>query len=163
MRRFRKGEILFEEGQPAESVSLIKRGWVHLAKRTLQGTPVTIFTVTPEEVLCGFSAVVGQRVYYASAVAATDTTAIRISHMGNVDPNALLDETQRLDHFLTRQGHGRGSPDTSSAARDPNAKLTEPLSLLQKHSHPDADHIPSNSGCHRMCLADAKGIRTGRH
>ena len=80
LRRFRKGEILFKEGLPAESVWLIQRGWVYLVKRTPQGTPVTIFTVTPEEVLCGFSAVVGQSAYYASAVAATDTTAVRVPH-----------------------------------------------------------------------------------
>ena len=42
---------------------------------------MTIFTVTPEEVLCGFSAVVGQTAYYASAVAATDTAAVRIPHI----------------------------------------------------------------------------------
>jgi CRP/FNR family transcriptional regulator len=80
VRRFRKSERLFEEGQPAESVWLIQRGWVYLVRRAPQGTPVTIFTVTPEEVLCGFSAVVGQSVYYASAVAATDTAAIRVPH-----------------------------------------------------------------------------------
>ncbi len=78
LRRFRKGEMLFTEGQPAEAVWLIKRGWVYLVKRTPQGAPVTIFTVTPEEVLCGFSAVAGQSAYYASAVAATDTSAIRV-------------------------------------------------------------------------------------
>lgn len=78
LRRFHKGEVLFEEGRPADSAWLIQRGWVFLVKRTPQGSPVTIFTVTPEEVLCGFSAVVGQATYYASAVAATDTTAIRI-------------------------------------------------------------------------------------
>jgi CRP/FNR family transcriptional regulator len=78
LHRFRKGEALFIEGQPAETVWLIKRGWVYLVKRTPQGAPVTIFTVTPEEVLCGFSAVSGQRAYYASAIAATDTTAIRV-------------------------------------------------------------------------------------
>lgn len=78
LRRFRKGEVLFQEGQSAESVWLIQRGWVHLLKRTPQGTVVTVFTVTPEEVLCGFSAVVGQGTYYASAVAATDTTALRV-------------------------------------------------------------------------------------
>ena len=81
LRRFRKGEVLFKESQPAEAVWLIQRGWVYLVKRTPQGAPVTIFTVTPEEVLCGFSAVVGQSAsYYASAVAATDTTAIRMPH-----------------------------------------------------------------------------------
>ncbi|MBI4322643.1 MAG: Crp/Fnr family transcriptional regulator, partial [Candidatus Omnitrophica bacterium] len=81
-RRFRKGERLFEEGQPAASVWVIQRGWVYLVKRAPQGIPVTIFTITPEEVLCGFSAVVGQSAYYASAVSATDTTAIRVPQAG---------------------------------------------------------------------------------
>ncbi len=81
LRRFLKGDRLFEEGQPAEAVWLIQRGWVYLTKRSPQGTPVTIFTVTPDDVLCGFSAVVGPGTYYyASAVAATNTTAIRVSH-----------------------------------------------------------------------------------
>ena len=78
VRRFRKGEILFREGQPADAVWLVRRGWVHLIRGTPQGTDVTIFTVTPEEMLCGFSAVVGEGTYYASAVAATDTTALRV-------------------------------------------------------------------------------------
>jgi len=80
LRRFRKGEVLFEEGQPAESVWLIQRGWVYLMKRSPQGRPATIFTVTPEDVLCGFSAAVNEGAYYASAVAATETTAIRVPH-----------------------------------------------------------------------------------
>ena len=37
LHRFRKGETLFVEGQPAEAVWLIKRGWVYLVKHTLQG------------------------------------------------------------------------------------------------------------------------------
>ena len=78
LRRFRKGEALFKEGLLAESVWLIQRGWVYLVKRTPLGVPVTIFTVTPEEVLCGFSAVIDHGAYYASAIAATDTTAIRV-------------------------------------------------------------------------------------
>lgn len=81
MRHFAKGERLFEEGQPAEAAWLIQKGWVYLEKRSPQGTPVTIFTVTPEDVLCGFSAVIGHNTYYyAAAVAATDTTAFRVSH-----------------------------------------------------------------------------------
>lgn len=81
LRRFRKGETIFEEGQPAAFVWVIQRGWVYLVKRTPSGGPVTIFTVTPEEVLCGFSAVTGQGAYYASAVAATETTAIRLPRL----------------------------------------------------------------------------------
>lgn len=76
--RFRKGEVLFEEGRPALTVWLIQRGWVHLLKRTPVGTQATIFTVTPEELLCGVSSVVGKEVYYASAVAATETVAIGV-------------------------------------------------------------------------------------
>ena len=78
VRHFRKGETIFKENQPAERVWLIQRGWVHLAKSTPQGAQVTIFTITPEEMLCGFSAVVGHGAYYASAVAATDTAALGI-------------------------------------------------------------------------------------
>ena len=78
LRRFRKGEALFKEDLLAESGWLIQRGWVYLAKRTPLGVPVAIFTVTPEEVLCGFSAVIDHGAYYASAVAATDTAAIRV-------------------------------------------------------------------------------------
>lgn len=78
VRRFLKGEMLFEEGQSARTVWLIQRGWVHVVTRTPQGTPVTLFTVTPEEVLCGFSAVVGRAAYYASAIAATETTAVSV-------------------------------------------------------------------------------------
>lgn len=78
LRRFRKGQTIFKEGEPAQSVWLIHRGWVYLIKRTSQGIPATIFTVTPEELLCGFSAVAGQGAYFASAVTATDTTAIKV-------------------------------------------------------------------------------------
>ena len=78
VRHFRKGETIFKESQSAERVWLIQRGWVHLVKYTPQGTQATICTVTPEEMLCGFSAVVGHGTYYASAVAATDTTALGI-------------------------------------------------------------------------------------
>ena len=78
VRRFRKGERLFEEGRPADSIWLIQRGWVYLVKRTPLGAQATIYTVTTEDGLCGFSAAVGQGHYFASAVAATETTAIRI-------------------------------------------------------------------------------------
>ena len=78
VRRFRKGEMLFEENRPARTVWLIQRGWVHVVKRTPQGTLATLFTVTPEEVLCGFSAVVGCAAYYASAITATETAAVSV-------------------------------------------------------------------------------------
>lgn len=76
--RFQKGQTLFEEGRPALTVWLIRRGWVHLIKRAPAGTQATIFTVTPDELLCGVSAVTGKGAYYASAIAATDTIALSV-------------------------------------------------------------------------------------
>ena len=77
LRRFRRADVIFEEGHPAESVWIVIRGWVYLVKRTPQGSPVTIFTVTPEEAICGLSAFEHGR-YSAGAIAATDTRLLRI-------------------------------------------------------------------------------------
>lgn len=77
LRRFRKGETVFEEGNPAESVWVVKRGWVYLVKRTPQGDRATIFTMTPDEALCGVSAF-DHGTYSAAAIAATDTQLIKV-------------------------------------------------------------------------------------
>ena len=69
--RFRKGEVIFREGQPAEAVWIVLRGWVALRKCAPHGDPVTIFTMTPKEVFCGISAFEPGN-YSATAVAATD-------------------------------------------------------------------------------------------
>lgn len=77
VRRFRKGESLFEEGRPAEAVWLVKRGWVYLVKRTPHGGLATIFAMTPDEAICGVSAF-DRGTYSAGAIAATDTQVIKI-------------------------------------------------------------------------------------
>lgn len=77
LRRFRKGETIFEEGQPAEAVWIVKRGWVSLVKRTPHGGLATIFAMTPAEPLCGISAF-EHGTYSSSAIASTDTQLIKI-------------------------------------------------------------------------------------
>lgn len=77
LRRFGKGETIFQEGRPAGSVWIIRRGWVFLVKRTPQGRLGTIFAMTPQETLCGVSAF-EHGVYSASAIAATDTQLIQL-------------------------------------------------------------------------------------
>lgn len=77
LRRFRKGEVIFEEGRPATDVWVVKRGWIYLMKQTPHGGQVTIFTMTPDEALCGISAF-DHGAYAATATAATDTQLIRI-------------------------------------------------------------------------------------
>lgn len=77
LRQFRRGDVVFEEGQPAESVWVVKQGWVCLVKRTLDGGLATIFVMTPDEALCGISAF-DHGTYSAGAIAATDSTLLAI-------------------------------------------------------------------------------------
>ena len=77
LRRFRKGETIFQEGRPAEAVWVVTRGWVYLMKGTPDGGLATIFAMTPSEPLCGISAF-DQGTYSATAVAATDCQLITV-------------------------------------------------------------------------------------
>jgi len=77
LRRFRKGETIFQEGRPAGSVWIVRLGWVFLVKRTPRGRLGTIFAMTPHEALCGVSAF-EHGDYSASAIAATDTQLIQL-------------------------------------------------------------------------------------
>lgn len=77
VRRFRKGEMIFQENQPAEAVWIIQCGWVYLVKRTPHDGVATIFTMTPDEAICGVSAF-DHGTYAAGAIAATDTQLITI-------------------------------------------------------------------------------------
>lgn len=76
--RVEKGQTLFRDGQPAASVWCIQRGWVHLVKRVHRHSrPVTVFTMTRDELFCGISAF-DRSAYTADAVTATPCTVIRI-------------------------------------------------------------------------------------
>lgn len=75
--RFEKGQTLFTEGQPADFVWIVTRGWVSLIKRGTHGAPVTLFVVTPAEGVCGISAI-EQGAYAASAIASAEAHVLRI-------------------------------------------------------------------------------------
>ena len=77
LRRFHRGEIIFKEQHPAEFVWVIRRGLVHLVKRTPHDGVATIFAMTPDEALCGVSAF-ERGTYSAGAIAATDTQIVKI-------------------------------------------------------------------------------------
>ncbi len=77
LRQFCKGDMIFEEGQPAEAVWIVKRGWVSLVKGTPQGGRATIFAMTPAEPICGISAF-EHGPYSSTAIASTDAQLIKI-------------------------------------------------------------------------------------
>ncbi len=77
LRAFRKGEVIFEEDRPAEHVWIVRRGSVYLMKRTPQNGLATIFTMTPDEAVCGVSAF-DHGTYSASAIAASEVQVVKI-------------------------------------------------------------------------------------
>ncbi len=77
LRRFRQGQIVFEEGKPADAVWVLAQGWVFLKKRSSDGGVATLLVLTPTESICGISALEGAA-YTATAVAGTDAQLVSI-------------------------------------------------------------------------------------
>lgn len=76
-RAVSRGTVIFSEGETAEHVWLLVRGAVHLTKHTPGGGSATLMTVTPAEMMLGFSAFERGR-YTAGAIAATDGVLLRL-------------------------------------------------------------------------------------
>lgn len=91
VQRYDKGTTLFRQGDPATVVWVILEGWVHLVRSATPEAerPVVIFTVTPDEALCGLSALEGGR-YQVTATAGAEGCAVRI-------PAAALTATLRAE------------------------------------------------------------------
>lgn len=92
MERYEQGATLFRQGERAKSFWIILEGWVHLIRASQNQTPakaVVLFTITPDEALCGISAL-GSGVYQLSAVAASPCRALRLP--GERFNDALLHE-----------------------------------------------------------------------
>src|SRR3989338_5633585 len=57
----RRGAVIFKQGRRAEAAWLVLDGWVHLIRgpprRAAGAKQVVIATITPEDLLCGISAI----------------------------------------------------------------------------------------------------------
>jgi CRP-like cAMP-binding protein len=73
--RFRSGETVFKQGQPAEHVYVLEQGEVALRLYPDDGGCLTIAVIQREGVF-GWSAVLGRARYTAAAVCAADTQAL---------------------------------------------------------------------------------------
>lgn len=92
LERYEKGAVLFRQGEEAAAIWFILSGWVHLVRASTQSEDgVVIFTVTPDEMLCGVSAITSDR-YNVSAVAGTACTAFQIP--ANIFDDALRHEPE---------------------------------------------------------------------
>jgi CRP-like cAMP-binding protein len=98
--RFEKGAVLFRQGERAAAIWVVLEGWVHLMRtpESQDGArAVLIFTITPEEALCGLS-VIEDQPYSVDAVAGTACRAIRLPARALND--ALAREPAFAHHVL---------------------------------------------------------------
>lgn len=80
-RSFVKGETIFHEGRPSESVWLAIEGRVHLLHHQMEGRVQASCVMTPGETFCCLPAL-DRGVYPATAVAATPARVLQIpSHL----------------------------------------------------------------------------------
>ncbi|MCM8794244.1 MAG: Crp/Fnr family transcriptional regulator [Candidatus Omnitrophica bacterium] len=108
---FEKGETIFREGQPSESVWVVQEGRVHLLHYLTDGKVQATCVLTPGETFCCLPAL-DRGNYPATAVAATKTKVIRIPtrvfHEMMGESPALLQETLCFFGSRLRQVEARG-------------------------------------------------------
>ena len=102
-KRYAKGETVFREGEPADSVCIVKEGRVHLMKFLASGQASTTCVMAAGETFCCLPAL-DRKPYPADAVAAVDSTVVRIPtqafHELMQQNPAFLQES--LCHFCSR-------------------------------------------------------------
>jgi len=78
-RLYAKGEVVFHEGRPSDSVWLTLEGRVHLLHHQAEGRVQANCVMTPGETFCCLPAL-DQGVYPATAVAATKARVLQVPH-----------------------------------------------------------------------------------
>ncbi len=85
-KSFGKGETIYSEGEPADSVWVVTTGRVQIFKYSSQGRPLAIESIVPGELfgtLCRLGS--NGRTYPCTAIAAADTETIRIDDQEFLD------------------------------------------------------------------------------
>lgn len=78
-RVYAKGEVIFHEGRPSDSVWLTIEGRVHLLHHQAEGRVQASCVMTPGETFCCLPAL-DQGIYPATAVAATQARVLQVPH-----------------------------------------------------------------------------------
>ena len=101
--RHRKGEAVFSQGEPADTVCYIQEGKVKLTVVSEQGKEAVVAVLGPEDFF-GEGCLTGQRLRIATATAATDTVIV---HIKKATITALIHEEPAFSemfiaHLLNR-------------------------------------------------------------
>ena len=110
-RTYAKGDVIFHEGRPSDSVWLTIEGRVHLLHHQPEGRVQANCVMTPGETFCCLPAL-DQGVYPATAVAATRARILQIPnrrfHELMQGSKALLEETLCVFSNRLRQVEAKG-------------------------------------------------------
>lgn len=109
-RHYRRHQILFQEGQPAEFLWVLHSGQVRILKTAGDGSVTTLETIRPGE-LFGAVAALEQRGYPATAEASCDSAVWRLSRVNLLgvlrDEPLLTREILRIVAQRLRGAHDR--------------------------------------------------------
>ncbi len=94
-RTYAKGETLFHEGRPSDSIWLVLEGRVHLLHHLAVGRVQTTCVMTPGETFCCLPAL-DRGTYPATAVAATQAKVLQI-------PSSLFHEMMKRSPRMTEE------------------------------------------------------------
>ncbi len=115
IEHYRKDAVLFRQDERAAAIWLLFKGWVHLVRSpdARNGShAVVVFTITPDEVLCGISAI-ESGAYQVSGIAGTECQALRVpsatlnealQHEAAFAYHALVLCARRLQHITLQYG-----------------------------------------------------------
>ena len=78
-KSYAKGDVIFHEGRPSDSVWLTIEGRVHLLHHQMDGKSQASCVMTPGEMFCCLPAL-DQGIYPATAVAATAARVLQVPH-----------------------------------------------------------------------------------
>jgi len=90
---------LFQEGEPADHLWIVRSGWVRLVRRVTDGQHLTVDIVTPKGRFCGLTAFIGGH-YMATAVAAGPVTVVAIPAKAL---SHLMQEHVELASYVAKQ------------------------------------------------------------
>jgi CRP-like cAMP-binding protein len=79
-RRYGRHQLLFQEGQPAEFLWVLRSGEIRILKTASDGSVTTLETIRPGQIF-GAVAALEQRSYPATAEASCDSTVWRLSRV----------------------------------------------------------------------------------
>jgi CRP/FNR family transcriptional regulator len=160
--RYRKGEFIFREGDPAEYFHIVKEGSVKCVKPSPDGNDITLKVLMPGDLFCCDAAVFDDAPHPGCAMCLDDVTVWRLDKKAYFDmlrrnPDVALEVIRYLGHRL-KEAQERAKVLTPDKAEQRLASLL--VDLVRRSSKPEGRGFRLTVHLTREDLANMVGIRT---